>query len=319
MYRLMWRYVMGQKMATLHRNLPPLGSLVAFDAAARHLSITKAADELSLTQAAVSRKIRALEDDLGVALFRRLHRSLRLTADGERLHAAVSGSLWRIAETAESLREQSGPAQVSISATIAFATFWLMPRLPRFRAAYPDIELRLTAGDHRIDVESEGVDAAIRFGVGPWRGLASERLLEEEVFPVCSPGYLQRNPALQEAPDLRDHRLLHLDVAYRNWMDWAQWFRSFGLEAPPVKRGLRFNTYTILIQAATAGEGVALGWRNLVEEFIDAGPLVRPVDASLPATGGYHALWPESAEPTPELQSFLDWLRTEAAQAPTGT
>lgn len=291
---------------------------MAFDAVARHLSITRAADELNLTQAAVSRKIRGLEDNLGVTLFRRLHRSLRLTAEGERLHAAVSGSLWRIAETAEGLREQGGPAQVSISATIAFSTFWLMPRLSSFRAQYPDTELRLTAGDHRIDVESEGVDAAIRYGVGPWRGLASERLLEEEVFPVCSPGFFARNPEIFTPADLRNHPLLHLDVTYRNWVDWGDWFRAFGLEAPPVKRGLRFNTYTLLIQAATAGEGVALGWRNLVEEFIEAGTLVRPIDSSLTTNGGYHVIWPESTEPTPELTCFIDWLRTEARSAAPG-
>lgn len=299
-------------MATLNRSLPPLGSLVAFDAAARHLSITRAADELSLTQAAVSRKIRGLEEDLGVALFRRLHRSLRLTAEGERLHAAVSGSLWRIAETAEGLREQGAPSQVSISTTIAFATLWLMPRLSRFRAAHPDIELRLTAGDHHIDVEGEGIDAAIRYGDGRWRGLAAEPLLQEDVFPVCSPGYLQRNPGIASPADLRAHPLLHLDVSYRNWMDWGEWFRTFELQAPPVKRGLRFNTYTILIQAATAGEGVALGWRNLVEEFLAAGTLVRPIDAVCPSGGAYHIVWPDTAEPSAEMQCFVEWLRKEA-------
>ncbi len=301
-------------MALLNRSLPPLGPLVAFDAVARHLSITRAADELGLTQAAVSRKIRALEEDLGVTLFRRLHRSLRLTPDGERLHAAASASLWRIAETAEGLREQGGGRPVSLSATLAFATFWLMPRLPRFRAAYPEVELRLTAGDHRLDLESEGVDVAIRYGNGPWRGLVAERLLDEAVYPVCSPGFHARNPDLATPADLPRYPLLHLDVRQRSWTDWGEWLRAFGQPVPPVKRGLRFNTYTILIQAATAGEGLALGWRNLVQDFVDNGTLVRPVNAEMPAPGAYHVIRPEAAEPSDELACFLTWLRGEVAE-----
>jgi putative choline sulfate-utilization transcription factor len=300
-------------MATLHRTLPPLSSLVAFDACARHLSITHAAEELSITQPAISRKIRALEADLDVALFRRGHRSLRMTADGERLHAAVSASLWRMAETAESLRNQGGEQQVSLSATLAFTTFWLMPRLPRFRAAYPHIELRMTAGDHRINLEAEGVDAAIRYGRGDWRGLETERLFGEEIYPVCSPGFHRRNPDLAAPADLRGQPLLHLDATQQSWTDWGAWFRGFGLEAPPVKRGLRFNTYTILIQAATAGEGLALGWRTLVQDFVDNGTLVRPIPESTAAPGAYHIVRPETAEPSEALESFLAWLRAEAA------
>jgi putative choline sulfate-utilization transcription factor len=302
-------------MTSLNRALPPLSSLVAFDACARHLSITHAAEELTITQPAISRKIRVLEDDLGVALFRRGHRSLRLTADGERLHAAVSGSLWRVAETAEALRNQGGERQVSLSATLAFTTFWLMPRLPRFRSAYPDIELRLTAGDHRINLETEGVDAAIRYGRGDWRGLETERLFGEEIYPVCSPGFHGRNPNLGAPEDLRAQPLLHLDATQQSWTDWREWFRTFGLEAPPVKRGLRFNTYTILIQAATAGEGLALGWRTLVQDFVDNGTLVRPIPEATAAPGSYHVVRPETAEPSEALDCFLEWLRGEAGTA----
>jgi len=302
-------------MASLNRALPPLSSLVAFDACARHLSITHAAAELTITQPAISRKIRALEDDLGVALFRRGHRSLRLTADGERLHAAVSASLWRIAETAEGLRNQGGERQVSLSATLAFTTFWLMPHLPRFRAAYPDIELRMTAGDHRIHLEAEGVDAAIRYGGGDWRGLVAEKLFGEEIYPVCSPGFHGRNPCLAEPADLRGQPLLHLDASQASWTDWGEWFRTFGLEAPPVKRGLRFNTYTILVQAATAGEGLALGWRRLVQDFVDNATLVRPIPESMTAPGAYHVVRPETAEPSEALECFLTWLRAEAGSS----
>ena len=314
MSRLISGYANLRNMRTLKRSLPHPNALVAFEATARHLSITRAADELALTQAAVSRKIKGLEEDLGVALFRRLHRALRLTAEGERLHAAVGASLWRIAETAEALREQGAPAQVSLQTTIAFAAFWLMPRLPEFRAAYPEVSVRLSASDEQADLAAEGLDAAVRFGAGRWPGLAGRRLMAEEVFPVCSPGYLARNPELRTPEDLYAHTLLHLDVSYRDWMDWGDWFRGLDLAAPAIKRGLRFNTYIILVQAATAGEGVALGWRRLVQDMLRGGSLVQPLAASRAAGGAYHLVWPEATGPTPETRCFLDWIQRAAEE-----
>lgn len=298
-------------MVTLSRRLPNLGSLVAFEAVARHLSITRAADELALTQAAVSRKIRALEEDLGVTLFRRLHRALRLTQEGERLHAAVSGSLYRVAEAAEGLRRQGSPAQVSVATSIAFATFWLMPRLAKFSAEHPDVELRITAFDPYVDPESEGADAAIRFGRGRWPGLAATHLFDEEIFPVCSPQYRDRHPELDGVEALRDQTLLYMDVGYTEWTDWTEWFRKQGVSAPPARRGLKFNTYTMVIQAAVAGQGVALGWRHLVDEFLEAGQLLRPIPDFQVADGAYYLVRPDDAPESAEVQRFVDWLLAE--------
>jgi len=300
-------------LPSLNRQLPNLGALVAFEAVARHLSITQAAGELGLTQAAVSRKIRALEEDLGVALFRRLHRALRLTPEGERLHAAVSGSLHRIAETAEGLRRQGSPAQISVATSIAFATFWLMPRIPKFSARHPDVELRITAFDPYVDPASEGADAAIRYGKGRWPGLAATHLFDEEIFPVCSPGYRDRHPELTSVEALREQTLLYMDVGYTEWTDWTEWFRKQGVAPPPARRGLKFNTYTIVIQAAVAGQGVALGWRHLVDEFLEAGQLVRPIPASQVSDGAYYLVRPEDAAESPEVRVFVDWLLSEAA------
>ncbi|WP_161958743.1 transcriptional regulator GcvA [Ferruginivarius sediminum] len=305
-------------VSRLHKSLPSVGALVAFEAAARHLSITQAARELGLTQAAVSRKVRGLEDDLGVTLFRRLHRAMRLTSEGERLQAAVSGGLHRIAETAGYLRQQGSAAQISVSTSIAFATFWLMPRIPKFRAAYPDIELRITAFDPYVDPGHDGVDAAIRYGSGNWPGLRTQRLFDEEIFPVCSPGYLSEHPELSDVDALKQQTLLHLDVAYHSWIDWGTWFREMGEQPPPGRRGLQFNTYTLLIQAATAGQGVALGWRHLVDDFLDAGALIRPLDASLHSQGAYYVVRPDNSETPPEVETFTDWVLREAEASGDG-
>ena len=299
-------------MPTLHKLLPPPGSLIAFEAAARHLSITRAANELGLTQAAVSRKIGGLEENLGVPLFRRLHRSMRLTAEGERFYGAVSSSLERIAETADSLRRSGGPAQLAVSTSIGFGTFWLMPRIPKFRAAHPEIELRITASDPYLDPGSEGMDAAIRYGRGDWPGLRAQRLFDEEIFPVCSAAYLDAHPEFRDLESLRAQTLLHLDVGFRSWLDWGGWFRQMGIEPPPTRRGLGFNTYTILIQAAVAGQGVALGWRHLVDELLDHGSLTQPLAASLRSQGAYYVVQPEHSEPSREARCFLDWLMAEA-------
>jgi putative choline sulfate-utilization transcription factor len=301
----------GRAMPPLNRTLPPLSALVAFEAVARHLSITRAADELALTQAAVSRKIRALEDDLGVRLFERLHRALRLTAEGERLQAAASASLSHVAETAEQLRLRGG-GQVEVSTTIAFASFWLMPRIPQFRSEHPEVELRISVSDPFVDPAREGVDAGIRYGPGDWPGLTSMHLFDEEVFPVCSPGYLAAHPELADVAALAGQTLLHLDVDYHAWTDWATWFRALDQEPPPRRRGLQFNTYTILIQAATAGQGVALGWRHMVDDFLDQGSLVRPIAATYRPRGAYYLVHPRDRPLDADARTFVDWLLAEA-------
>jgi len=303
-------------VATLNRKLPPLAALVAFEAVARHLSVTRAADELCLTQAAVSRKMRALEDDLGVRLFQRLHRGLRLTPEGERLQATAAASLGRLADTGEELRQRGRSAQVTVASSVAFATYWLMPRIPDFRAANPEIELRITAFDPYVDPVREGVDAAIRYGGGDWAGLETMRLFADEIFPVCSPAYLRAHPGLTSVDGLAEHTLLHLDVAYQDWVDWGDWFRAQGRTPPGKRSGLLFNTYTLLIQAAVAGQGIALGWRHLVQDFLEAGQLVQPLAAAMQPRGAYHLVHPGEAALTPETRTFVDWLLAEAAAAP---
>ena len=292
--------------------LPPVNALVVFEAAARRLSFTAAAVELGVSQAAVSRQIRSLEDHLGVALFRRLHRAVRLTAEGERLWAAVTMGLGHISETAAALRPDQGRHLVTVCTTIAFAAFWLMPRIDRFKASYPDLELRFIASDTTVDPRAEGIDIAVRYGTGRWPGLDARRLFDEEIFPVCNPTYLEGGPAVDEAADLFGASLLHQEAGEPSWLTWRDWFKSRGVTPPAKIPGPRFNNYTILIQAAQAGQGVALGWRRLVEPLVEAGSLVRPIAASLAAPDAYYTVMPEQAGLTEAARALYDWLHAEA-------
>ena len=292
--------------------LPPVNALVVFEAAARRLSFTAAAAELGVSQAAVSRQIRALEDHLGVALFRRLHRAVRLTAEGERLFGAVTMGLGHISETAAALRRDQGRHQITVCTTIAFAAFWLMPRIDRFKSAHPDLELRFIASDTAVDPRAEGIDIAVRYGAGRWPGLDAYRLFDEEVFPVCNPAYLEGGPRLDETGDLLDATLLHQEAGEPSWLTWRDWLKSQDV-TPPVKiPGPRFNNYTILMQAAQAGQGVALGWRRLIEPLVAAGSLVRPIEASLAAPDAYYTVMPEQSGPSEAARALRDWLHAEA-------
>lgn len=302
-------------MQTLRHALPPANALVVFEAAARRLSFTQAAAELGVSQAAVSRQIQGLEQHLGIALFHRLHRAVRLTAEGERLRAAVTMGLGHIAETASTLRRATGPAEVTVSTTVAFAAFWLMPRIDRFYAAHPGLDLRLLASDTPVDPRSESIDVAVRYGDGVWPGLSALKLFEEEIFPVCSPAYLAGRPALREASDLLGEALLHQDVVEPSWLSWGAWLKQKGVAAPAKIPGPRVNNYTIVIQAAQAGQGIALGWHRLVAGMIEAGSLVRPIAATLQAKHAYYLVVPTGRNLPKEATAFRDWLVAEAAQS----
>lgn len=304
-------------MPDLRRKLPPANSLVIFEAAARLLSFTAAARELLVTQAAVSRQIGILETHLGVGLFERRHRSVRLTPEGEQLFSAVRIGLDHIANTAMTIRRTTAPTQVTVTTTMAFGSFWLMPRLHRFRELHPETQVRLVASDRHIDPGTSGVDVAVRYGDGNWTGFATTHLFEEEVFPVCSPSYLSQHPELRSAADLPEQILLRMEPAHQSWIDWDSWMRELGIPSPRVWRGPQFNAYTILVQAAIAGQGIALGWRHMVEDPLASGSLVRPVDASLKAGGSYYVLLPERHLRNTESMVLRDWILREA-RAPTG-
>lgn len=294
------------------RSLPPLNGLRAFEAAARHLSFTRAAEELHVTQAAVSHQIKGLEERLGMRLFRRLNRSLLLTDEGQRLFLAARDAFERLAEAIEGLRARDTGGPLTVSVLPSFAAKWLVPRLSRFQERYPDIDLRITALERLVDLVRDDVDVAIRFGSGKWPGVRAEMILEDRVTPVCSPALAER---LREPADLAHVTLLHETMEpMRNFPDWAAWLRAAGVTGVDVSRGLRFSHTHILLQAAIDGRGVALGQSPLAADDLAAGRLVAPFDLSLPVGYAYYLVYlPEAAE-RPKIKAFREWVTAEMAE-----
>ncbi len=298
----------------MSRHLPGLGALRTFEAAARHQGFTKAAAELGVTPAAVSSQIRALEDQLGVRLFFRTSRTVRPTEAGTVLLAAVGEALDIVARAVEEIRG-SGRKRIVVTATASFAAKWLVPRLDRFRALHPDAEVRIDVSDGLADVARGEADVGIRFGNGVYPGLRADQLFEELVFPVCAPRLLDGAYPLRRPDDLRHHSLLH--VAWRaqgeSWPDWRMWLLAAGVEGVDATRGLHFNNTAIAVQAALAGQGVALGNTSLVADDLAAGRLVRPFELALkgPARFAYYLVTPRATAERPLVRAFRDWVLAE--------
>lgn len=290
------------------RRLPPLNALRAFEAAARHLHVTRAAEELNVTQAAVSHQVRALEDWLGVRLFQRAGRGLRLTEAGATYLVVLRDAFDRIAAATAALTRGRGPDRLTVSSTDSFAAIWLVPRLRRFRAAHPDIEVRVMPSDEMVDFDRDDVDIAVRYGRGVWPGVKSRLLFAEELFPVCSPALVDGPHPLRVPDDIRHHVLLHDVLA----IDWDVWLKAAGVTGVDSTRGPFFSHSHLALQAARSGEGIALGNRHLVEPDLAAGTLVKPFELSLETGYAYYAVAPEATWDTPKVAAFRDWLAAEA-------
>lgn len=302
-----------------HYDLPPLSQLEAFEAAARHLSFTKAADELALTQSAVSRQIKALEEHLERPLFRRLHRALRLTEEGETLYQAVRDVLGQLQEVKRRLGGGQRPRTVTVTTTGGFAGVWLIPRLTTFTAAHPEIDVRISTANEFVHLDRDGVDLAIRYHTAEGVGEGAERLFGEVIFPVCSPR-LARDPArpLRKPEDLRLHTLLHMEPnAASVLQSWAMWLRALKLEGLVPASVVHFSTYDLMVQAALAGHGVALGRSPLTDALLRSRKLVAPFKQTLASPRSYYLLQSKAASRKPEAQAFAAWLRTEAASGAT--
>lgn len=288
--------------------LPPLQTLRAFESAARLRSFTRAAAELSVTQGAVSRQIRNLEQRLGITLFARVDRGVRLTPVGERYFQAVSESLLRIARaTTEVALGQEGEP-ITVGATTAVASLWLMPHLTGFRRAEPDLDIRILVSDEPFDSMSSDVDLLIEYSRRPVTGAEVTPLFREEVMPVCSPEYLRGRDAPAQPADLLNETLLILDDDHPDWMGWGEWLYRFGIELDSPRRSVMVNSYPALLQAAIAGQGVALGWRHLVDEFLAAGTLVALMDAPSEDVGVFHL---RLIHPVPEdspVARLREWI-----------
>jgi LysR family transcriptional regulator, glycine cleavage system transcriptional activator len=291
----------------MRRRLPPLNALPSFEAAARHLSFSRAADELRVTHGAVSRAVRNLEDYLGVQLMVRATRSVRLTPIGTSFAVEIRNVLEHLAAATSAATGQTSGI-VSVSTIDSFAARWLMPRLFRFRRAHGDIDVRVATSERLADFISDGIDIAIRCGGGQYPGLTAELLMKEDHFPVCSPKLLKGRNRLRAPADLARHTLLH-DVFT---VDWAIWLHSAGIDNVDPHRGPTFLSSDHAIQAAVRGEGVVLGRSALVADDLAADGLVRPFELSLPASFAYYVVYPQRALQRPSVKMFRDWLMAEA-------
>ncbi|MEO6032050.1 MAG: LysR substrate-binding domain-containing protein [Burkholderiaceae bacterium] len=298
-------------------DLPPLAQLEAFEASARYLSFTKAADELALTQSAVSRQIAALEAHYGLALFRRLHRALRLTDDGQTLYQAVAEVLGRLHQVGGELKRERRAKTVVVTSTPGFAGLWLIPRLAGFTAARPDVDVRISAAYALANLNRDGVDLAIRYQSEASRGEGDELVFGEVVLPVCSPR-LRRDPArpLKRLEDLRHHVLLHLDSGPgADMQDWPIWLRAMKLEGLEPAGVLHFSQFDQLINAAIGGQGVALGRIPLLHRMLRERKLVAPFDKTMASPRGYYLVRSAAAARKPEVLEFAAWLREEARRS----
>lgn len=298
--------------------LPPLDLFHTFEAVARHRSFTLAAGELCLTQSAVSRQIKTLEEALDLQLFRRLHRAIEVTPEGQRLFESVTRGLDDLGTCLAALGAAVKAPQITVCASVAFAWFWLMPRLERFGALQPDVDLRVLATDQPVLPGEGEVDVAILFGPGQWEGLEARLLFGERVYPVCSPAYLRNHPELRRPEDLLDQTLLHLEYGKPSLggVDWRSWLLQQGVTGQPVRRGLRFNSYPMVLQAAEAGHGVALGWSYVTDAILAEGRLVCPVDRRVETRDGYYLCTSKETDQPPGITAFLDWITIEAKGKP---
>jgi LysR family glycine cleavage system transcriptional activator len=298
---------MDQRGEAMSARLPSLNGLRAFEAAARHLSFTNAADELNVTQTAISHQIKRLEDELGIKLFIRQNRSLALTPQGRDYLPGVRAAFNDLRLATDRLKRRGNDHVLTISTLASMASKWLLPRISAFQELHPDIDVRITTSTSIVDFKSGDVDAAIRYGRGQWPGLRADWLTADHLFPVCSPALLKGSKPLRKPEDLARYTLLHSSGGYDD--DWRLWLTAAGLPADISKHaGLSFDMIFMTLQAAIDGLGVAIGRTTYVEGDLAKGRLVMPFDIRLPADAGFYLVSPEASADTPKLKAFRDWL-----------
>ena len=293
------------------RQLPPLNALRAFEAAARSESFTRAAEELCVTQGAVSHQVKLLEATLGIRLFNRERQRLVITDAGREYLNVVRDALDRIAAGTERIVQRQNAGVLTVSTSPDFAAKWLVYRLGRFAEAHPDIDLRVSATMHHVDFVREEVDVAVRHGNANsnWAGLDAVQLCAEQLFPVCSPRLMSGRNRLAKPSDLLRSPLLHLDDSKA----WSRWFDAAGVAYPEKSHGLVLNRASMLIDAAVDGQGVALARTTLAAWDLINGRLAKPFDLSLKLSNTYWIVCPKTTSTKPKIATFRDWLLAEAA------
>ena len=289
--------------------LPPLNSLVAFESSARHLSFTLAADELNVTQGAVSRQIKLLEDFLGKALFTRANRSINLTPTGLQYYQAISQSLLDIAQVTGDVKQWQGEHKVTVATSNAMAALWLLPKVAQFQNEHEDIDIRILASDNVLDLRRQDCDLALFYCHTTPSEMNATILFSEEVFPVCSPLYYEKIGSPTDPDKIFNNTQLYLEDSQRDWVNWEQWFEGVGLPNITPRNRMNINNYPMLVQAAINGQGIALAWGALVDDYLQSGALIRPVEHVLSTSSNFCMLEPkERVRLSTSVKCFRDWL-----------
>ena len=286
---------------------PPLGTLKTFRAAAHALSFTRAAEELNVTQAAVSHQIKSLEETLETSLFERGNRSLALTESGSRLLPYVDQMFQLLEQGLRQIRPRGGNATLTVSLLPSFASRWMVPRLGLFLKAHPEIDFRLAPSNGLTNFQTEDIDLAIRYGSGKYTGLTSLFLMDEDIFPVCSPSVMQGPHPLRQPEDLRHHVLIHDD----GYSSWHKWLMAAGIDGIEVDKGPVYTDSAMAVQSAIEGDGIALARSRLVRDDVAKGRLLVPFKISQPSWFNYYIVYPEERRVTDAMAAFIEWVQQQ--------
>jgi len=300
-------------MKTLRGDIGSAAALFAFEAAARLGGFTRAAVELGVSQAAVSKQVQQLEADLGLSLFRRAHRRAELTDDGKALFDVTSRSLGDIARTMAALRTRDQSRSTVIAATLAMSHFWLMPRIPAFNQHHPDVPVRIVSQDDMVDLRSGVADMAIRFGNGNWPDGSARHMFDSEVYPLASPAYLARHAPIDDIDSMLRHPLIAYDLQDETWVGWTEWLAACGTTGAKLSVMLHCTKVVDATQAAVMGQGIVLGWAGLTGGLEERGLLKRVVKLGMRPRGGVYLVTREENALSSHARALADWLMLEAA------
>ena len=295
-----------------YNNIPPLRALKAFEASARHLSFTKAADELYVTQAAISHQIKSLEEKTKIQLFKRFNRSLKLTTDGEIYLLSIMDALEHLEKATRQLSNRNASGLLNISLLPSFATKWMAKRIWKFQEKFPEIEVSISAFDGLVDFKKDNMDIAIRYGRGKWTNLYSELLFKESVFPICNRSVYKKLPKNPNPDILLNHKLVHDNFSSE---DWDMWFKEAGVQLNKTIKGTRFSHAVMMLESIEDGIGFALGRTPLVVDDLKRKILYAPFKVSIPSDYSYYFVCPEELENTAKIKEFKKWIFQEAQKS----
>lgn len=300
-------------------SLPPLTLLMSFEASARLHSFTAAAQELGSTQSAISQHVKRLEREIGSPLFQRTHRGVQLTRAGDQLYLPVAQGLTQLLQGVQQTRKQAHHDVINVATDYALGSYWILPRLRHFRTRHPDVDVRLVTSQQSVTPDQADVDIALLFGNGHDISAPTRPLFTEQVIPVCSPALLERYSAGSGSDWLTELPLLQLEADHNaRWFDWPELFSKLNIESAPREPELMFNNYTLLLQAALSGQGVAIGWSPFIEPMLDSGALVALTETPLQSLNGYHIVFPTNRAVAPLVLEFVDWLVEEGRETMAG-